>query len=150
MSVTAMPGAQVADATTDKAEGEKPKKSKKKLVIILLVVLLGAGGGWFELRPQKAGPPTPGTVLPLDSIQINLSGEHYLRIGIALQLVNGSKEADGSKALDAAIDEFSGQSIDRLAKPGTRDTLKADLLKKLEKSYAGEVMGVYFTEFVTQ
>ena len=150
MSVTAMPGAQVAEAPTDKAAAEKPKKSKKKLVIILLVVLLGAGGGWFELRPQKAGPPTPGTVLPLDSIQINLSGEHYLRIGIALQLVNGSKEADGSKALDATINEFTGRSIEDMTDPAKRTRMKKELTRTLTELYDKEVMGVYFTEFVTQ
>ena len=97
MSVTAMP-------TTP--EGEAPvKKSKKKLIIILLVVLLAGGGGYVMFRPKPAVAAQPGIVVPLDPIQINLAAEHYLRVGIALQLNDKTKAADGSKALDALINE---------------------------------------------
>ena len=74
------------------------------------MALLAVGGGayWFVLKPKPVQAPKPGDVVALDPIQINLEGEHYLRIGIALQLTAATKEADGSKALDATIDEFSG------------------------------------------
>ena len=152
MTVTAMPKTS-ATAKPDADGSEEPAKKgkKKKLVVILLVLLLVGGGAyWFVLRPKPASAPKPGSVLALDAIQINLEAEHYLRLGIALQLVDGVKEEDGSKALDAAIDEFSGRPLSQVNDPARRRQLKKELEKELEKRYPDEVMGVYFTEFVTQ
>ena len=153
MTVTAL---QKTAAPGDPAASEGEAQGgggKKKLVMIVLVLLLAGGAAyWFVLKP-RGGPapaPTPGTVLPLDAIQINLAAEHYLRLGIALQLEAGVKEADGSKALDAAIDEFSGRPIEQVTDPAKRRALKKQLEKELERRYPDEVMGVYFTEFVTQ
>lgn len=136
-----------------------PKKSKKKLIIIIAVVLLlgGGGGYWFVLKPKGAegGPPEPGSVVPLDHVQINLAEGHYLRLGLSLQLTadaggEGHGEFDGSQALDAAIDVFSGRSVAEVAKEGQRAKLKQELVHLLEERYHGDVMDVYFTEFVTE
>ena len=149
MTVTA-----IANPTT--ADGEQTTKAKgglKKKLIIVLVVLIALGGGayWFVLRPKPAAAaPKPGDVVKLDSIQLNLASSHYLRLGLALQLVQGVKEADGSKALDAAIEEFSGQQMADVNDPAKRAAYKKKLEKVLDERYDGEVMGVYFTEFVTQ
>lgn len=136
-------------ATTADAAPAKGGK-KKKLVVVAVVLLLALGGAYqFVL---KGGPtePQPGEVLVLEPIQLNLEGEHYLRLGLALQLTADAHEPDGSKALDAAITLLSGRSIDELAEPGEREGLKAELNETLQESYHGEVMEVYFTEFVTQ
>ena len=68
-----------------------------------------------------------------------------------MQLVVDIKhEPDGSKALDATIELFSGQDMVDLGKAKHRQQLKEELLVYLEEEYHGDVMGVYFTEFVTQ
>jgi flagellar FliL protein len=147
MSATTAPPAQAA------APAEKTKGGKKKLVMVLaLVLLLGGAAYWFVLKPKPAGAdePTPGEVLRLDPIQVNLAGGHYLKIGVALQLTADAHEADGAMALDATIDAFSGKSMDALTRPDNREKLKAHLEKELEHRYHGDVMGVYFTDFVTQ
>ncbi|RLV49384.1 flagellar basal body-associated protein FliL [Nocardioides mangrovicus] len=148
MTVTAMPETAAGAAAGEEA----PKKGKKKLILIVLVLLLVVGGAayWFVLRPTGPSKPQPGTVSALDSIQVNLAGDHYLRVGIALQLTAGTKEADGSKALDATINEFSGLTVAEVTDPAKRRALKKELAHRLEELYEGEVMGVYFTEFVTQ
>ncbi|MBO9523555.1 MAG: flagellar basal body-associated FliL family protein [Nocardioidaceae bacterium] len=141
MTVTAMPPA---------TEQAAPPKSRKKLVVIVVAVLaLGAGGWWF-MKPAPAGPPKPGEVVKLEPVQINLAAEHYLRIGIALQLVQGATEADGSKALDATIGVFSGLPMAEVNDPKHRVALKKELEKQLSELYEKDVMGVYFTEYVTQ
>jgi flagellar FliL protein len=149
MTVTAIP-----PTSTTEAGGAVPeeKKSGLKKIVVILVVLLAVGGGavWFVLRPKPVEAPKPGEVVSLDPIQINLQGEHYLRIGIALQLTATTKEADGSKALDATISEFSGLSIAQVNDPKKRAELKKELQHQLGELYEDEVMGVYFTEFVTQ
>jgi flagellar FliL protein len=144
----------MAKATESPAEVETSRGGKKKLVVIVLVLaLLGGAGYWFFLKPaggeEKA--PEPGAVLKLDAIQINLADDHYLKIGIALQASkDAGEELDGSKALDQAIDLFSGQGMDDLARRNFRDKMKKDLEHRLDEAYDGEVIGVYFTDFVTQ
>jgi flagellar FliL protein len=148
MTVTAMPQAAAKDEA-EQAAG--PPRSKKKLIMIVVAVLaLGGGGYWFFLKPTPAGPPKPGEVVTLEPIQINLAANHYLRVGIALQLVQGAEKVDGSKALDATIDEFSGLGMPDVNDPAKRATYKKALEKELEHRYEGNVMEVYFTEFVTQ
>ncbi len=149
MTVTQMP-----PAGADGAE-EAPKKSKKKLLIIVVVLLLVGGGAyWKFLGPAAASEPKapePGEVFTMDPIQVNLAGDHYLSIGIALQLTADiAHEPDGSKALDATIELFSGRPLAEVTDEKKRHELKKKLEKELDHLYHHEVMGVYFTEFVTQ
>lgn len=137
----------------EEAASAEGKKKRKPLILLLLVAVVGAAaaGAWFfVLKPGGESAPKPGEVAALDSIQVNLAGGHYLRVGIALQLTEGAKEVDGSKALDATIEVFSGRSVGDVDRPETREKLRGQLERKLEDRYDGAVMGVYFTEFVTQ
>jgi len=141
------------DGEQDKEErAKKPFLKRRSVIAVLIVVLLLGAGAYFVLKPSSgASKPEPGAVDPLDSIQINLAGGHYLRLGIALQLRKGAaSDLDGSKALDAAINLFSGQSMGELDQGQPRNSLKAKLGQQLSSLYDGDVMGVYFTEFVTQ
>jgi flagellar FliL protein len=146
MTVTAIP-----QAPAKAAEEPKEKKSKKKLIIILVAVIALAGGAYmFVLKPKPTGPPIPGNVVKLDPIQINLASSHYLRLTMALQMVQGAPDADGSKAADAAINIFSGLPMSEVNQTSERLALKKVLEKKLGTLYDKQVMGVYFAEFVTQ
>jgi flagellar protein FliL len=143
VTVTAMP--------SNETEAKAPRKKGKLIIAIVAVVVLLGGGAYFFLKPSSGeAAPKPGTVDALDSIQINLAGAHYLRLGIALQLREGAESVDGSKALDAAISLFSGQSMTDLNQGQPRNALKTKLGQELTHLYDGDVMGVYFTEFVTQ
>jgi flagellar protein FliL len=152
-------------SATDKA----PKKvGKKKLMLIVgvVVVLALAAAYWFLLGPGKAAPaaatgpdatatPAPvydlGEVMAIDSISINLQGGHYLRLGMGLQLIKSVHTApDKAKALDAAIALYSGHTTEELADPAIREELKKQLGEKLFELYDGEVVSVYYTDFVTQ
>ena len=126
---------------------------KKKLLLILLVLaLVGGAGYWFFLKPGGAEKePEPGVVVKLDAIQINLADAHYLKVAIALQASkDAGAELDGSRALDETIDLFSGQAMEDLARRAYREKLKKELEHRLDEAYDGEVIGVYFTDFVTQ
>ena len=138
------------------ATGEEPAKKggKKKLILIVVVLLLAGGAGyWFFMKPASGAEkaPEPGVVVKLDAIQINLADDHYLKVGIALQASkDAGEELDGSKALDETIDLFSGQSMEDLSRRAFRDKMKKSLEHRLDEAYEGEVIGVYFTDFVTQ
>ena len=142
---------------SDKAEAGKaaPKKSKKMLIIVVAaVVLLGGGAGaYFAVfrGPSKPKPPVAGKVVPLDAITMNLAEGHFLKLKISLQATADAKaEPDGSKALDIAIDQLSNRTVAELSSNAARDQAKAELRKKVSEAYEGEVMDVYFTEFVMQ
>lgn len=147
-SVKEKPAAAAAD--------EAPAKGgKKKLMIILVVVVLALGAGaYFFLfsGSSKAAAPTPGAVLAVDPIAVNLAGGGYLKVGVALQLtadVDPKAEPDPAKAQDLIISTFSEAKLADVI--GSRDALKADLQQKIIKAYGKDVvMGIYYTNYVTQ
>jgi flagellar FliL protein len=136
---------------TDEAEA---KGGKKKLILILLVVLLAATGAayFFLFSGSSSAAPAPvaGAVLKVDPIAVNLAGGGYLKIGVALQLTAdvGKEAPDGSKATDLIISTFSQAKPSDVS--GARDALKAALEEKIIKAYEGDVMGIYYNEYVTQ
>ena len=150
------------DESPDKAEPTQKKKKKKggKLLILLtlvVVVAVAAGAYVFLFSGGKSAaatpaPPQPGIVVKLDSINLNLAGGHYLKLGLALQTVKGTTadQIDGSQTLDEAITLFTGQQMSALSNAVSRDKIKSMLVTKVKKLYDAKVMDVYFTEFVMQ
>jgi flagellar FliL protein len=138
---------------------EAPAKGgKKKLVMIMAVVVLAvAGGAYFFLfsgGSAAADGPVAGAVLPLDPVAVNLAGGGYLKVGVALQLTAdvGKELPNGSKATDLVIATFS-QAAPRDV-TGAREALKQALQAKIIKAYTEkgtqQVMGIYYTQYVTQ
>jgi flagellar protein FliL len=150
----------MATAEKTKTDGEEApvKGGKKKLLLIVLVLLLVAGGAayffLFAGSSANAAAPEKGAVVTLDPIAVNLAGGGYLKIGIALQLTAdaGKEVPDGSQALDLIISTFSQAAPADVT--GARDALKQSLEKKIVDAYKANgteiVMGVYYTEYVTQ
>ncbi len=97
-----------------------------------------------------------GGVLELDPLTVNLADGHYLKVGIALQLdkatvVETAKEEGlGAKALDMAIAALSPKTMDELGHAKVRDEIKRQLGLDTCHAYEGEVLTVYFTNFVMQ
>jgi flagellar protein FliL len=139
-----------------KAEGAEEAGGGKKRLILVVVGLLvvGAAAYWFVLKPKPEGKkekPVAGEVVALEPRQVNLEGGHYLKLGLALQGTDSvAHPIEGSKALDAAIEIFSGRSIEEVSRPAELKHLKVELQKELDHLYHGDVMDVYFTDFVTQ
>lgn len=139
---------------------KKKKKPKKKLLIIVVaLVLVVSGAAYYLLVMSKASgaaaappAPIPGSVAKVTSVSLNLASGHYLRLGLGLQLTStaDAKTFDTSKAVDLAISLYSERTVDEVTVATSRDTLKAQLLAEIEKAYPEEVMGLYFTDYVTQ
>lgn len=148
----------------DAGTGEKaaPKgrfKGKRgKLLLVLPILLVAAGTAFFFLRPSGAQaesktppPPVPGAIVQLDPITVNLAGGRYLKLGLALQATaDAGEEVSGAKALDLAIEQFSGRSLSELASREGREKAKEELTRSAKEAYEGEVYEVYFTTFVMQ
>jgi flagellar FliL protein len=152
-----MPAKTGAEATTSEA-GDTPRgRGRKKLIIIMVaVVLILAAAYVFVLKPkgEKPGPapkPVPGAVVKLDPITVNLSGGHFLKLGLSLQATaDAGEDVSGAKALDAAIDLFSNRTIKDLASREGREGAKAALVKRVSDLYEGKVYDIYFTDYVMQ
>ena len=108
-------------------------------------------------KPPKEGPPVKGPVVAMDATTLNLADGHFLKLKLGLQTVLGKvtvsaegSDLDTSEAADIAVDEFTNKPLAALSTDEARATIKADLLKKLQKAYPDKLMGVYFVEFVMQ
>lgn len=131
----------------DSEDGDEAKGGgKKKLIIIALpVVVLVLAAGWFLfLKPKDdaAGAaaaalpePTPGTIVTMDSITINLASGHYLKLGLALRPTAEATDVDGSVALDKAISVFSGQTIEELSTSEGKEAAKEELINRIKLAY---------------
>jgi flagellar FliL protein len=127
-----------------KDEAEAKGGGKKKLIIIIVpIVLLLAGAGWFFFLkpkddsgvPEALPEPTPGAVVTLDSITVNLAGAHFLKFGMALQPTATAKEVDGSEALDLAINQFSQMTLEELSTAKGRREAKEELVARIKLTY---------------
>ncbi|SFF69317.1 flagellar basal body-associated FliL family protein [Blastococcus tunisiensis] len=149
-------------AETDEVEA---KSGKKKLVMILGVLLVAAAGAaYFFLfagsGEAEAAAPEHGGYTALEPVAVNLAGGGYLKIGVTLDYTaaaagggHGAGGVDGAKAYDQIISTFSQASPADVT--GARDALKAALEQKIIEAYTDEegvqhVMGIYYTEYVTQ
>lgn len=149
-------------------DGETPTQgSKKKLLVIgfaVVALLIGgyvtvSGGGDADAAEAAEAPEAPakGAVVTLEPITLNLSDGRFLKVGLALQLVEGvpapaAGDVAGfaAPALDEAISLLGGLSYADLVAPGGRDAAKLALSERIGARYEGDVMGVYFTELVMQ
>ncbi len=159
------PRSKAKDKETDApADGEGAKGGKKKLLLALVVALVVVGAGaWFLLfagsGEAEAEEPVAGPVVPLEPVTVNLAGGGYLKIGISLQTTeaaagdgHGGGGVDGSEALDLIISTYSQAQPSDVT--GAREALKESLEQRIVEAYTDHdvpmVMGIYFTEYVTQ
>jgi flagellar FliL protein len=169
---------------SDAAAGEGATAGKSRLLpsAVVAIGLLGGGdlmgGGKSAARPAAASadaatPTTtaaPGPIVMLNSITLNLTDGHYLKVGVALQLAPPEPDAKSSKssahgagettstepgpqwarALDATITVLGSRDYHALSTPDGRQEAKEALGQQIAALYHDEVSGIYFTEFVMQ
>lgn len=151
----------------DEKKGKKEKKPKGKSNLVpALVLAVGiAAGGYFiggsgDTKPKAdekpvVEKPVPGLIATMDPLSVNLAGGHFLKVGIALQLVEGIESGEFekgpiSKAKDLIIEQIGGMPMEELTSPEGRKKVKDELNRAAKKIYQDEVLDVYFTDFVMQ
>lgn len=165
----------MSDAATEETaveeDGKKGKKAKKEgggrsnliPAIILALGILGggylmsSGGGGADAaeHPLTTKPPKLGEIAQIEAININLADGRFLRVGIALQLIEGVdksefEKGETAKANDLLIDKLGGRSMEELGSTEGRAQIKTELKEELMEIYEGEVVDVYLTDFVMQ
>lgn len=138
-------------STKGEADATKAPLTRRLIIAAGLIVVIAGAGYWFLLRPAPDVAPEPGEVVTLEPIQLNLAEGRYLRVAIALQAtLDVEEKVDGSRALDAAIEVFSGLPVAQVTERDSREALKSELKRRVLELYEGELMDLYFTDFVTQ
>ena len=122
---------------------------KKKLLIVVPLLLVVAAAAAYELvlapKPAAAKPKVQGAVLPLaDPFLVNLAGDRYAKISVALVLEGAAQPAPGAavdvpqEAVVRAVvtDALTGLPastlIDRDARRGLVVSLRKDLLRSTD------------------
>ena len=158
-------------AKAEKTEGAAGgKKSPMPIIIGVVLLFVGLfigksvlGGGKKEAKSEKKEKPEVGISLPLDEFMVNLngSGDHYLRAQIALGLRKGLTEEEAKEHTapmrDAILSILSNKTLEQVAKPKDREALKDEIKIKVNEATVDEkdkdketVVKVYFTAFATQ
>jgi flagellar FliL protein len=158
-----------AAASSDDDTGKKGKKGKKGKRSNVLPALIIAGGlvvGGFLMKPSAAPAAAeeeaaeeevvPGELVALESMTLNLSDGHYLRLGVALELVEGvpAKEFEETGATkrfqDLVIDRVADLPSEQFSTAEGRDELKELLRDGGHELFEEEFFEVYLTELVVQ
>ena len=149
-----------------KKKGKKDAKAggKSNLVPAIVLALGILGGGYFmgSGGSADAGENTPttepvalGEIATMEAINVNLADGHFLRVGLALQLIEGVEKSEfekgeTAKANDLLISNLGGRSMTELASADGRELIKTHLKEQMKEVYEGDVVDVFFTDFVMQ
>lgn len=154
------------------AKGKKGKKGKadkegggKSNLVPAIIIAAGLlGGGYFmggsgdgssAAAPTTTEAPVLGEVAQMEPININLKDGHFLRVGVGLQLIEGVEKSEFEKgetarANDVIIGMLGGSDMAEIATAEGREHVKKELKKELKEVYEGDVIDVFFTDFVMQ
>lgn len=99
-----------------------------------------------------------GEIAPIEELVVNLADTdavHYLRVGVAAVLAEGTLAVDMENQLpkvnDVVIDVVAEKTFDELREPGSTLALKEEISAAVQEAFPdGEVVRVIFTTFVMQ
>ncbi|MCI1674689.1 MAG: flagellar basal body-associated FliL family protein [Ancrocorticia sp.] len=146
-------------ARSSAAPAAPPEKKKRPwlIVVIVLLAFIAVGVAFMAWRsssanPEATGSPTPqaGELVTVDAVSVNLADDRYLRIGLTMQMTDKATDTVVAKAQDVIIDSMTGKTIEEVSDPDQRPAIKKMLMQKLNEAYGGQVMDIYFTDFVAQ
>ena len=156
-----------ADGATEAATEDGGKKKGGLLPAIVVAVallgggamaggLIGGGGGDAAAaaptpEPTETAPPELGVITELDSLTLNLTDDHFLKLGVAIEWSEEvAEEPPTAPVNDIVIARFGSFASDDLASVDQRNTSKEALLEDLAAVYGEDIVRIYYTEFVMQ
>jgi flagellar FliL protein len=163
----------MAEEKREQSQEPAPKK-KKSIVKLIVIVLLSSAllaGGFFggKYYFKKSGAAHSGAektpespivpvLWPMDPFVVNLmgnNGERYLKAVIQLEASNadttGTLDLMKPKLRDNILDLLSSKSYKDLMDVSGKQRLREEIAMRLNSYLTdGEILKVYFTEFVIQ
>lgn len=155
----------MSDKNKDTDDDGKGKKGGMKKIVIVVVglVVVGVGAQMTVLKKPaaEAGAATTTTVLggdlvAVEPMSVNLADGHYLKVGVAIELVAGGdakyfeKAGKPNKVRDLIITSAASRTMADLATVEGKEKFRAELDEGSKKLYKDDYHGIYFTEFVMQ
>ncbi|MES2354474.1 MAG: flagellar basal body-associated protein FliL [Pseudomonadota bacterium] len=166
-----------APAATEAAPSKK--KGKMMLIAGVLAVVLGGGGGgaWYFLHGNKEAPAAgaegavegaekekdkkPSVYLALESFTVNMQGEgdHYLQIGIVLQLADNAIAEEIKLQMPPLRNRLllllSSKTPQQLAKPEDKQKFAAEIVEEARQILPGKpgdrgIQNILFSSFIIQ
>lgn len=160
----------MSDAPTD---APAPASTSRRILVTLLAASIALSAGAAAAYTQKdkllgtpsaaatadepAKPIKYGTVTELDGIVVNPNGSNGRRYLMAKVAVELDKEkalelltVRSAIARDAILSILVQRTVEELAVPATRDSLKAEIRTELNGILEGHVSRIYFTQYVLQ
>jgi flagellar FliL protein len=176
MTMTDVPEETVAaEPAAKKGKKGKSKKEKGGRSNLVPALVLGAGiaaGGYFMGGSGSEATATTettvepeiveGPLLAVEPMTINLADGRYLRLGVSFQMTDAYEDAvegeegeafahhHASQVQDLLIATLGGHEVAALAGAEGRAEVKEELLHQVDEILDGNVMEIYFTEFVIQ
>lgn len=150
------------------AEPQAPARQQRSLVLPALILAVGLVVGGFLMGSGGSDAPAeehaaeegeevvPGEIVPLEPMTLNLVDGSYLRLGVAVELVEGVpggewvEHGESSKYVDAVIEKVGGWSSEQLTAEGGRGELKDVLRDAGTELFEHEFHEVYLTEYIVQ
>jgi flagellar FliL protein len=147
-----------------KSDGEAKGGGKNKIVMIVVAVaVLGVGAKMTVLKtpPAEGAEATTttmagGDLVPVEPMSVNLADGHYLKVGVAIELVEGEdakyfeKAGKPNKIRDLIITASAAKTMEELASPEGKEEFREMLDHGAHELYHESYHGLYFTEFVMQ
>jgi len=169
----------MAEKDEKNLEEEKETKKKKSPVMIIILAVLFIflfGGGFFvwqggfldkssldkssedEKEPEENVQQDIGPMYPLDTFIVNLidpQGKKYLKSKIELELESEEVLIEIDKRLpqfrDTILTLLSNKSYDDISGLEGKFQLRLEIMAMLNQHLkTGEIMNIYFTEFIVQ
>lgn len=104
-------------------------------------------------KEQELGP-----LLPINEVLVNVAGtrgRRFFKTSLSLEMQGDEITKKAPERMPVlrgrVIDVLSSKSMDQLTSPGSRDSLKSELLETLNAEVSGgEFRNLFFTEFLVQ
>ncbi len=158
---TPVDAADIADVAPE------PARKKRSNLIPALIVAVGLLGAGFMVRTADKGDEStdsaaaeeelvPGEIVQLEPMTLNLADGRYLRLGLAVELVEGVPGAEwmehggSSRYMDLIIDRIGERTGEEIVAAGGRDDLKELLRDGGAELFPEEFSEIYVTEFIVQ
>ena len=155
----------MASEEEQKAVQQKPRSKKPLIVALLFIVLLGAGGAGAYFKFIKASGSKPeeqkeaeSVICEMDTFMVNLAdpgGKRFLKATMKLK-VSSPEALEECKSRNFELRDMllillSGRETQEVATVQDKLDLKKQLIETLNRALRrGQVMDVYFTEFLIQ
>lgn len=154
-----------------RGKNQKDKGGKSNLVPAIVLALGLIVGGYLMGNGSDGGSTEVivtvpeialGPLVAVDSMTLNLADGRYLRLGVSFQMSDAYEDAhenenistfpsaDASKIRDALIGIFGGSDYRMLSTASGRESTREELLNKSNDLLGGNVIAVFFTDFVIQ